>query len=140
MRLLAPLVLSLLVACAPKAPPPAAGPDDGPRQVVYPPESVDIQGPIPREVVMNTMQANGSALASCVPRGTVASSGGRVIVSLRLTIGPEGRVRRATLYDADVRDRAMDRCMVQRAKAIQFPDRPTHGTSVASMRVIISSP
>ncbi len=135
------VLFALLVGACAKTPPPAAGPDGGgPLRTAYPPESVQIEGPIPREMVMNTMEANGPAFASCVPRGAIASSGGRVTVGLRLTIGPDGRVRRAVLHDSDTHDRAIDRCMVHRVKAIQFPNGPSRMTSVASMRVVVSAP
>ena len=141
-RLVAPFVLALLVACAKQAPPPppADPPGPGPLRVAYPPESVDIQGPMPREVAMNTLDSHRPAFAACVPPGAVAASGGRVTVSLRLTVGPEGRVRKAVLHESDHHDRAIDRCLVQRAKAIQFPNGPSQVTSVVSTRVVVSNP
>jgi hypothetical protein len=109
-------------------------------RVAYPPESVDIQGPMPRDVAMSTLDANARAFASCVPHGAVAASGGRVTVHLRLTVGPEGRVRKAVLHESDAHDRSIDRCMVHRAKAIQFPNGPSQVTSVVSTRVVVSNP
>jgi hypothetical protein len=101
---------------------------------------VDIQGPMPRDVAMNTLDANRDAFASCVPPGAVAASAGRVTVSLRLTVGPEGRVRKAVLRESDHHDRTIDRCIVNRAKAIQFPNGPSQVTSVVSTRIVISNP
>jgi hypothetical protein len=140
--LLGTVVLGLtLGACAPKAPPPAAGHDaGGPLRISFPPESVEIDGPIPRDVVMSTMESHATALSSCVPRGAAGASGGRVTVHLRLTIGPDGRVRRAVLHESDAHDRSIDRCMVSRAKGIHFPNGPARATSVASMRVVVSAP
>ena len=133
--------LVLLVACAHKAPPPepmdAAG---GPLRVVYPPDSVRIEGPMPRDVAMSTLDANGRLFASCVPRGAVAASGGRVTVALRLQVGPEGRVRKAVLHESDAHDRSIDRCMVHRAKEIQFPNGPAQAPSVVTTRVVVSNP
>jgi hypothetical protein len=130
----------LLGACAPKPSPPPPAADPGPPRTSFPPESVEVQGPIPRDVVMSTMESHRTDLASCVPRGAAAASGGRVSVHLRLTIGPDGRVRRAVLHESDAHDRAIDRCMVSRAKAIHFPNGPARATSVASMRVVVSAP
>jgi len=139
-RLVAPFVLALLAACAHKAPPPDPVDAGGPLRVEYPPESVDIQGPMPRDVAMSTLEANRAAFASCVPRGAVANSGGRVTVFLRLTVGPEGRVRKAVLHESDAHDRSIDRCMVQRVKSMQFPNGPSQATSVVSTRVVVSNP
>ena len=134
------LALVLLAACAHKAPPPEPVGPGGPLRVAYPPETVHIEGPMPREVAMSTLEANGRALASCVPPGAVARSGGRVSVSLRLNVGPEGRVRKAVLHESDAHDRSIDRCMVHRAKEIQFPNGPAQAPSVVSMRVVVSNP
>lgn len=134
------LALVLLVACAHPAPPPDPVDPGGPLRVAYPPESVDIQGPMPREVAMSTLDANRHAFASCVPRGAVAASAGRVTVALRLTVGPEGRVHKAVLHESDAHDRSIDRCMVHRAKAIQFPNGASQVTSVVSTRVVVSNP
>ena len=135
------LALVLLAACAHKAPPPEPVDPNGPRlHVAFPPESVDIQGPMPRDVAVNTLHGNERAFASCVPVGAVGASGGRVTVFLRLTVGPEGRVRKAVLHESDAHDRSIDRCMVHRAKAIQFPNGPAQQGSVVSTRVVVSNP
>ena len=134
------LALVLLAACAHKAPPPEPVGPGGPLRISYPPETLHIDGPMPRDVAMNTLDANGRALASCVPPGAVAQSGGRVTVSLRLTVGPEGRVRKAVLHQSDAHDRSIDRCLVHRAKEIPFPNGPAKATSVVSTRVVVSNP
>ena len=131
--------LVLLAACAHKAPPPDPADPGPPFHVAYPPESVDIRGPMPREVAMNTLDAARPAFAGCVPRGAVAASGGRVTVSLRLDVGPEGRVRKAVLHESDAHDRSIDRCMVHRAKEIQFPNGPAQAPSVVSTRDVVSN-
>jgi hypothetical protein len=133
------LALVLLAACAHRAPPPDPG--DGPRlQVAFPPESVDIQGPMPRDVAMNTLHGNERAFASCVPVGAVGASGGRITVGLRLQVGPEGRVRKVELRGSDARDRSIERCMVHRAKEIQFPNGPAQAPSVVTTMVAVSNP
>ena len=134
------LAVVLLVACAHKAPPPEPVGPGGPLRVAYPPESVHIEGPMPREVAMNTLEANGRAFASCVPPGAVAHSGGRVTVGLRLHVGPEGRVHKAVLTGADTHDRSIERCMVHRAKEIQFPNGPAQAPSVVTTVVVVSNP
>ena len=95
---------------------------------------------MPREVAMNTLDANRDSFASCVPPGAIKDSGGRVTVQLRLTVGPEGRVREAVLHESDHHDPAIDRCIQQHAEAIKFPDGASEVTSVVSTRVVISNP
>lgn len=134
------LALVLLAACAHKAPPPEPVDGPGPLRVAYPPDSMRVDGPMPRDVAMSTLDANGRVFASCVPPGAVAASGGRVTVSLRLNVGPEGRVKKAVLHESDAHDRSIDRCMVHRAKEIQFPNGPAQAPSVVTTRVVVSNP
>jgi hypothetical protein len=44
------------------------------------------------------------------------------------------------LHESDAHDRSIDRCMVHRAKEIQFPNGPAQAPSVVSARVVVSNP
>jgi hypothetical protein len=89
--------------------------------------SVDVQGALPREVIMRIVRQNFGRFRLCYHQALENSAALTGKLTVRFVIGADGTVSRRDNLDSDLGDSALIGCVLKGFEALAFP-RPDQGT------------
>lgn len=108
------------------APPPPPGPSGSAARA---PDSVQVLGSIPVEVVQRVVQQHAPKFRTCYEEGVKRDKALEGIVRIRFVIEADGKVGQAEDVGSKMPDAKVTTCIIEGFKTLQFP-KPEKGTAV----------
>jgi TonB family protein len=136
-----PLVATLVgLALACSATPALDGEDPADGKAVERPATAQPSGGVSPVIIERIVRLHTAAARQCYQNARARLPGGPVRVGLAFTIGARGLVEGADVEGAGSGDGAMDRCLVDVIRSLQFPHPPGRGSAPARYTFAFQAP